>query len=209
LELPRAPVSTSEFWDSLYAGGDDGWELGAPAPPLTAWLDAGGAFFARAAGPARLAVLGCGRGHDARLLAARGHRVWGFDFAAATIAEAARAAAAEGVEVTFERRDIFTLAGDYAGFFDGVWEYTCFCAIDPARRQEYARLVHAVLRPGGLLLACFYPVREGSDGPPFPVSREAIEGVLADGFRLRSAARPSQSIERRRGLEWLVEAERT
>jgi hypothetical protein len=110
--------------------------------------------------------------------------------------------------VRFEQRDIFTLADDYTGFFDGVWEYTCFCAIDPARREEYARLVHAVLRPGGTLLACFYPVREGKDGPPFPVSREAIDRALTGGFRIRSAGLAPRSVERRRGLEWLVEAER-
>jgi SAM-dependent methyltransferase len=153
-------------------------------------------------------VPGAGRGHDARLLAARGHRVWAFDFAPAAIAEARRLTAAAGLEVRIEQRDIFTLADDYTACFDAVWEHTCFCAIDPARRAEYARLVHALLRPGGTLLACFYPLREGTDGPPFPVSRDAIDRVLADGFRIRSAGPPSRSVERRRGLEWLVEAER-
>ncbi len=208
--LARPPVSTPQFWEGLYAVGEDAWELGAPAPPLAAWLDGGGTFPSRVPGePARVAVPGAGRGHDARLLAARGYRVWGFDFATAAIAEATRLAAAEGVAVRFERRDIFTLAEDYAGFFDGVWEYTCFCAIDPARRGEYVRLVQSVLRPGGTLIACFYPLREGTDGPPFPVSLEDIErGLTAARFRIRSAAPPSLSSERRRGLEWLVEAER-
>jgi SAM-dependent methyltransferase len=202
-------VSTPGFWEGLYAGGNDGWELGGPAPPLAAWLDAGGAFAPAAPGDAaRVAVPGAGRGHDARLLARRGYRVWGFDFAPAAVAEAARLAAAEGVAVAFEQRDIFTLAGDYAGRFDGVWEYTCFCAIDPARREEYARLVHALLRPGGTLLGCFYPLREGADGPPFPVSREGIERALAPWFSIVESGPPAGSVERRRGLEWLVRAER-
>ena len=109
---------------------------------------------------------GAGRGHDARLLARRGYRVWGFDWAPTAIEEARRLAAADGVDPTFEARDIFTLAETHGGFFDGVWEYTCFCAIDPARRQEYIRVIRTLLRPGGLLLACFYPLREGTDGPP-------------------------------------------
>ena len=151
---------------------------------------------------------GAGRGHDARLLARRGYRVWGFDWAPTAIEEATRLAAADGVDPTFEARDIFTLAETHGGFFDGVWEYTCFCAIDPARRQEYIRVIRTLLRPGGLLLACFYPLREGTDGPPFPVSREEIERVLAPGFVVRSAHAPARSVERRRGLEWLVLAER-
>jgi methyl halide transferase len=112
------------------------------------------------------------------------------------------------VDPTFETRDVFTLAETHGGLFDGVWEYTCFCAIDPARRQEYIRVIRTLLRPGGLLLACFYPLREGTDGPPFPVSRQEIERVLAPGFVVRSAQAPARSVERRRGLEWLVLAER-
>jgi len=158
--------------------------------------------------PARVAVLGCGRGHDARLFASRGYRVWGFDFATAAIDDARRLAAAAGLAIAFEQRDIFTLGADYAGTFDGIWEYTCFCAIGPARRDEYASLVRTLLRPGGTLLACFYPLREGTDGPPFPVSRQAIDRFLALDFRVGSSGPPARSAERRRGLEWLVEAER-
>jgi len=157
---------------------------------------------------AHVAVPGAGRGHDARLLARRGYRVTAFDFADAAVTEARRLAAADGVDVAVERRDVFTLDLDYAGAFDGVWEYTCFCAIDPARRMEYARVLHAILRPGGLLLACFYPLREGTDGPPFPVSRDDIDRALAGRFRVLRAGPPGRSVERRRELEWLVEARR-
>jgi hypothetical protein len=207
--IDRAPVSTPAFWDELYAGGKDGWELGAAAPPLVAWLDAGRRFARRDdAGAARVAVPGAGRGHDARLLARHGHRVWGFDFADAAVDQARALARQEGVAVTYEQRDIFTLAAEYPGFFDAVWEYTCFCAIDPARRDEYARTIHAILRPGGTLLACFFPLRDGEDGPPFPVSREEIERVLAERFRVVESGPPVSSVEQRRGLEWLVRAER-
>ena len=255
MESHRPPVSTAGFWDGLYAEGQDGWDLGEPAPALVDWLDAGGRFEPggdsgsvrpRAAEPrglsadwgsagaisgppqmkslaevdgsqpaprnaaalARVAVPGAGRGHDARLLARRGHRVTAFDFSEVAVAEARRLAAAEAVELTVERRDVFTLPRDHAGAFDGVWEYTCFCAIDPDRRDEYARVLHAILRPGGLLLACFFPLRDGTDGPPFPVSRDDIERVLAGRFTVLEARPPARSVERRRGLEWLVRARR-
>ena len=209
MEDAREPVSTSTFWQALYDAGHDGWELGAPAPALADWLDDGGAFPSPESGtPARVAVPGAGRGHDARLLARRGYRVSGFDWAPSAIADASRLAAADGVDVAFEAHDVFTLATPYAGAFDGVWEYTCFCAIDPARRDEYIRVMHAILRPGGLLVACFYPLRGGAGGPPFPVARDEIEARLAGAFRIRSAAVPRRSPDQRRGLEWLVVAER-
>ncbi len=200
----RAPVSTAAFWDGLYASSQDGWELGEPAPALVQRLEAGLPL----PSGARVAVLGAGRGHDARLLARRGYQVTGFDFAEAAVREARRLAKEEGVRVAFEQRDVFSLAADYGGAFDAVWEYTCFCAIDPARRGEYVDVLRDVLRPGGLLLGCFYPLREGTDGPPFPVSREGVEAALAPRFDLLESAPPAASPERRRGLEWLILARR-
>src|SRR5207244_655289 len=79
----------------------------------------------------------------------------------------------------FEQRDIFTLGRDYANAFDGVWEYTCFCAIDPARRAEYVRTMAVIVRPGGWLLACFYPIRRGGGGPPFPMARSEVRRLFA------------------------------
>jgi SAM-dependent methyltransferase len=153
-------------------------------------------------------VPGAGRAHDARLLARRGYRVTAFDFAEAAVAEARRLAAAEDVDMAVEQRDVFTLGREHREAFDGVWEYTCFCAIDPGRRAEYADVLHAILRPGGLLLACFYPLREGEEGPPFPVSRADIERALAGRFVVLTESAPARSVERRRGLEWLVLARR-
>ena len=202
-------MSAPPFWDDLYARGQDGWDLGAPSPPLVGWLAQGGRFPGADDGRAAcVAVPGCGRGHDVRLLARAGYRVTGFDFADASLDEARALARADGVEAAFEQRDIFTLAGDHRGAFDGLWEYTCFCAIDPGRREDYARLVHALLRPGGILLGCFFPLREGTDGPPFPVSRLEIERVLAPWFEVLEAGPPADSVEQRRGLEWLVRARR-
>jgi SAM-dependent methyltransferase len=154
--------------------------------------------------PGRVAVPGCGRGHDARLLARQGHAVRGFDFAEAAIREARALAAGAGVDVAFEERDVFGLAADHAGAFDGVWEYTSFCAVDPARRAEYVEVVRAILRPGGWLLACFFPVREGSGGPPFPATRAELERLWTPAFRVVEAYAPTASAPGRQGLEWLV-----
>jgi len=200
----RAPVSTPGFWDRLYAASQDGWELGAPAPSLVARLEAG----IPVAPGAHFAVPGAGRGHDARLLARRGYAVTAFDFAEAAITDARTLAEQDGVRVAFQQRDVFGLGTDFAAAFDAAWEYTCFCAIDPDRRQEYARVLRDILKPGGVLLACFYPLKDGSDGPPFPVSRVGIEATLSPHFDILEAGPPAASPERRQGLEWLVTGRR-
>ncbi|MBI4561998.1 MAG: methyltransferase domain-containing protein [Candidatus Rokubacteria bacterium] len=193
-------VNDPAFWETLYARGDDGWELGRPAPPLEEYL--------RRHRPLKgnVGVLGCGRGHDARLLTRLGYGVWGFDFADRAIGEAQSLAKQEGLEITFEQRDIFDLATEYQGFFDGVWEYTCFCAIDPSRRSEYVRLVRTILKPEGWLLACFYPLREGTDGPPFPATEPEIRRLFTPDFTLLETYVPTASVERRAALEWMVMA---
>ena len=109
-----ARVSTADFWDGLYATGGDGWELGQPATPLVDFVEQ------TPPPPGRVAVLGCGRGHDARFLATRGYEVVGYDFSSAALTAARALARREGVAVVFEQRDIFTLGREAAHAFDGV-----------------------------------------------------------------------------------------
>jgi SAM-dependent methyltransferase len=196
-------VNAPDFWEGLYATGGDAWELGQPAPPLVDVVD-------RTPPPrGRVAVLGCGRGHDARFLAARGYDVTGYDFSPAAVRAARALARREAVEVKFEQRDIFTLGQDAAHAFDGVWEYTCYCAIDPVRRDEYVRTVAAIVRPGGWFLGCFFPLRAVSAGPPFAVSRAEVRRRFGPRFHIERAQPPLRSARGRQGREWLVYARRT
>jgi SAM-dependent methyltransferase len=198
-----AGVSAPTFWQDLYEQRQDGWEMGGPHPSLVHLVDT------TPPPRGRVAVPGCGRGHDARLLASRGYAVTGFDFADAAIEEARRLARAAGVAVTFEQRDIFGLGREYASAFDGVWEYTCYCAIEPRRRAEYLATVAAILKPGGWFLACFFPVRPWGGGPPFPVAKAEVRRLLAPRFRIERAGPPPRPVQRRAGQEWLVLATKT
>jgi SAM-dependent methyltransferase len=195
-------VSTPEFWEDVYARGGDGWELGAPAPPL---VD----FFATARlDGARVAVPGCGRGHDARFLASLGYDTVGFDFSPAALAAARALAARDGSGARFEQRDVFALGRELPNAFDGVWEYTSLCAIDPARRGEYVHVLRALVRPGGWLLACIFPLRAQTPGPPFKISRAEVRRLLSPAFRIERAFPPLRSVRPRQGREWMVFARR-
>jgi len=198
-----ADVSTPEFWETTYAEHRDGWELGGPHPSLVHVLDT------TPPPRGRVAVPGCGRGHDVRWLARRGYDAVGIDFSSAALDAARGLARLEGVDVTFEQRDLFTLGGDHTNAFDGLWEYTCFCAIDPRRRREYVDVVATILKPGGWLLACFFPIRPGRAGPPFPVTKAELRRLLAPRFRIEWAAPPPRPVPRRAGQEWMVLARKT
>ena len=195
-------VNDAVFWQNLYAQGGDRWELGRPNPTLEAHL-------ARRPQPAGVvAVPGCGRGHDARLLSRHGHRVLAFDFVADTLRVARQLAVRDGVDVRFEERDVFELGAVYPAYFDGVWEYTCFCAIDPRRRAEYVDVLARTLKPGGWLLACFFPMGEKPGGPPFAVNEAEVRTLLAPQFELVEDYVPSTSPDGRQGREWTVLARR-
>jgi SAM-dependent methyltransferase len=191
-------VSAVEFWEDLYARGGDGWEMGRPAPPLVDFIET------TPPPRGRVAVPGCGRGHDARFLARHGYDVTGFDFSPAAVAAASKLARAEALAVRFEQRDVFGLPADSMHAFDGVWEYTCYCAIDPRRRDAYVETLARILRPGGWLLACFFPLRTVAAGPPFPVARAEITRRLARHFRVARAFAPIRSARGRQGREWVV-----
>jgi SAM-dependent methyltransferase len=185
--------SEREFWEQRYAGGDDRWELGRAAPPLARWL----ADHPPRAG-ARALVVGCGRGHEARLLARAGARVTAIDFAAAAIADAR--AVEPQLAIDYRVQDLFTLEGER---FELVVEHTCFCAIDPARRAEYARVIRSVLDDDGALVALFFTHRRPG-GPPFGVSRDELHAIFSDRFAFAHEETPRDSVAARAGEELLA-----
>ncbi len=195
-------VSHPAFWEDLYRRRGDGWELGGPAPALVEFVEA------TPPSRGRVAVPGCGRGHDARYLAGRGYAAIGFDFADDAIRDARALEAQERSGATFEQRDLFTMGTNHEAEFDGVWEYTCFCAIDPARRAQYVQVIRQILKPGGWFLACFYPIRPGKGGPPFPIARSEVRRLFEPAFRFERTFSPVRSVQRRSPQEWMVFARR-
>jgi cyclopropane fatty-acyl-phospholipid synthase-like methyltransferase len=188
------PVGRASYWEKRYAAAEDGWELGGASPPLGARRGRG------------VLAPRCGRGHEVRLLAERGFDAVGVDFAPSAVREARALAAATGVGgARFERRDLFALPRSWDGTFDLAFEQTCFCAIDPSRRDDYARALHGLLRPGGLLVGLFYVIRP-DEGPPFGTTpAEVRRRFVASGlFVLERARVAAESVAARQGREWLA-----
>ena len=164
-------------WEKRYQAGDMPWEKGAPSPGLLEYL---------AANPppqGRILVPGCGFGHDVRALSHAGSEVVGIDIAPSAIRGATARPAVAGEK--YMLADLFDLPPEMRGSFDWVCEHTCFCAIDPARRADYARAVAGALKPAGALLAIFYldPGNE-DDGPPYGVTLPELDTLFGGAFTL-------------------------
>jgi methyl halide transferase len=191
-------VNSPEKWDVNYEQGTDGWDLGRPTPVFQRLLRT------QRLSPGRMIVLGAGRGHDAREFARHGFQVTAVDFSSQAAREMHRLASPEA-PVEILQHDIFALPAALNHSFDYVLEYTCFCAIDPSRRAEYADLVTRLLKPGGMYIDLAFPLDGRKGGPPFAVSAaEVLDLFRGRGFQLLSREKPVDSISSRRNAEELL-----
>uniref|UniRef100_A0A832H0Z7 Methyltransferase domain-containing protein n=1 Tax=Oscillatoriales cyanobacterium SpSt-402 TaxID=2282168 RepID=A0A832H0Z7_9CYAN len=189
---------TAEAWEQRYQEGRDRWDLGCPAPPFIHLLAS-----AQAPKPGRIAVLGCGSGHDGMLFAAAGFDVIGFDFAPSAIARARASAKTRELNAQFLQRNIFELETEFLHSFDYVLEHTCFCAIDATLRLQYVQVVKSLLRPNGQLIALFF-THNRADGPPFSVKPQVILDLFSPDFDIVLFKPAKDSIARRQGEEHLA-----
>lgn len=134
----------SNDYDALYATTPDA--LGPPSPEIVS-------FFDKLEKPAaRILDLGCGQGRDALFLARLGHRVTAVDLSPAGVADVARVAEAEGLEIMAEVADIRDYAPERA--FDVVLIDRTLHMLGRADRVAVlARLLGHVMPGGWLLIA--------------------------------------------------------
>jgi methyl halide transferase len=193
-------VNSPRKWEADYERKSDGWDVGGPTPIFKRLA----LRLRRQLIPGRMIVLGAGRGHDAREFARNGFQVTAVDFASQAVREMHRLASPEA-PVEILEHDIFTLPETLNHSFDYVLEYTCFCAIDPKRRAEYADLVTRLLKPNGIYIDLAFPLDGRKGGPPFAVSSAEILDLFQKlGFKLLSREVPADSIPARRGAEELL-----
>src|SRR5262245_35746771 len=191
-------VNSPDKWEADYQRGTDGWDLGGPTP-----------VFKRLASskrfkPGRMIVLGAGRGHDAREFSHHGFDVTAVDFSPYA-AEQMRRLADPNAPIAILQHDIFTLPHHLDNSFDYLLEYTCFCAIDPKRRGEYADLVQRLLKPNGIYIDLAFPLDNRKGGPPYAVTESEILDLFESrSFRLISREKPADSVKPRRQAEELL-----
>lgn len=171
---------TVDFWQDRFASGTTPWDRGAPSPQLQAWLADGSL---RAAG-LRVAVPGCGSGHEVAVLAQAGFDVTALDYAAHAVTLTRERLAAQSLQAQVLQADV--LAWQPLAPLDAVYEQTCLCALHPDQWTAYAAQLHAWLRPGGTLFALFMQARRESaaegriEGPPYHMDINAVRALFPE-----------------------------
>jgi SAM-dependent methyltransferase len=174
------PGPTVDFWQQRFASGSTPWDRGAPSPQLQAWLADGRL---RAAGP-RIAVPGCGSGHEVAALAQAGFEVIGLDYAPGAVSLARQQLAAQGLAAEVVQADVLQWQPEAP--LDAVYEQTCLCALHPDHWVGYAKQLHGWLRPGGSLFALLMQVRRDGaaqglvEGPPYHLDINAVRALFPE-----------------------------
>lgn len=194
------------YWEGRYQDNLTTWDIGEPAPPLVDFLTS-----PQAPTSGKVFVPGCGRGHEALYLAGHGFEVLGLDFAPSAVEYCRQQARERGLSdlARFEQHDLFHLPPSFNSAFDYAVEHTCFCAIDPALRPNYAQVIHDILKPGGKLWAIFWAHnREG--GPPYRTSAPEIRNLFSPLFEIEQLETARRWYPSRKGDElWGILAKKS
>lgn len=190
-----APVD----WEDAWKSGVIPWDEGQSPPALRRLLAEG------RVPPGRVFVPGCGAGYDLATLADVDREVIGLD-----LSDDARVAFLESYrdlpgEVTYEVGDFFTYKPTRG--FDFVWDYTFFCALDPAQREQWAAIMARLVKPNGILATLLFPYADpipDASGPPWPINTDLVRGLIADAFQLLGVTEAEHTHSGREGKERLA-----
>lgn len=164
------------FWQQRFDTGQLPWDRGEPNPQLARWLGE------EALTPGRVAVPGCGTGHEVVALARAGFDVTALDYAPGAVEATRQRLRQAGLTATVTEVDV--LAWQPTAPLDAVYEQTCLCALHPDHWVVYAAQLQRWLRPGGkLAVLAMQAPREGAregriEGPPYHIDIHALRALL-------------------------------
>lgn len=195
-------VEKERYWSQIYESEPNpGWNLGDAAEALKDMLPR------LKISRSRILVLGCGEGHDAAFFAQAGHVVTAVDISPQAI-ERAKKNYGHLENLHFVEADLFKLPRDFDQAFDVVFEHTCYCAINPAKRQDLVKVWNRVLVNGGHLMGVFFAF-EKRQGPPYGGTEWELRQRLKSSYHPIFWGRWQKSVPRRQGKELFIYCKKT
>ena len=191
-----------DFWEKLYHDGKDEWDLKGVTPALNS-------FFESEDCPkeGRVLVPGAGKGHDAEAWALKGYETLAVDFCP-TAVDSLDSLSRKYENFKAVDEDLFELDPKKLGQFEIIYEYCCFSAIHPGRRDEYFEVWYKMLKDDGLIISIFYPINPGStmEGPPHTTTEGELMARMGGIFDVVKRIPITNSANGREGQEeiWLL-----
>ena len=192
-------ILSAKFWDDCYTNDNIGWDLGSVTPVFKNWCD-------KLQKKYSIFVPGAGNGYDPLYFASKGHTVTAVDFSKKAVNQMLNQAHLNKININIINEDIFNLNQSLFNQFDYIIEYTCFCAIDRARRFDYIAIMNNLLKKNGELIGLFFPilknVKEG--GPPYSVNIDKVIDQFSNYFDVLESIKHPLSIKSRVGNEQYI-----
>lgn len=193
-------VNHAEFWEKRYEAGEIQWDIGYISTPIHDYIDN---LIAKGVDKnSHILIPGAGNAYEAEHLHEEGFtNVIVVDFAAEALARLANKYP-DFPREHLVQADFFTLSPETYQF-DYVIEQTFFCAIDPSRREDYAKHMQALLKPTGELFGVLFD-QDFKQSPPFGGHLAEYQALFTRYFTIKTMEPCYNSIPPRQGSELFV-----
>lgn len=169
---PASEDRSAIDWEQRFLDDDAPWERAGVHPAFEGWRAEG--LFKPGL---RVYAPGCGRSAEPEAFARLGLEVTATDLSPTAVSWQRARFAETGLNGVFLEADGLSWRPEAP--FDLLYEQTFLCAIHPHKRDAYADMAHAVLKPGGRLLALFMQKQERG-GPPYGCDLSDMRALFPD-----------------------------
>lgn len=184
-----------EYWDAQWQNKTTGWDIGYASPAIAEYM----AQYENK--NAALLIPGCGNAYEADFLLHHG-------FTNITLIDIAPKAV-ENLQQKFKsRKEINILCEDFfqhKGQYEVMIEQTFFCAIPPAKRNEYAKQAASLLNKNGKIIGLLFDKKFEQQGPPFGGCPCEYKPVFEPYFHIAKMEECYNSIPQRAGSEVFIQ----
>ena len=184
-------INTEQYWEQRYKNKDTGWDMKSVSPALKAYFDQ------RNNKQLQILIPGAGNAYEAEYLFLNEFENVFVTDIAKTPLENLRERVPDFPESHLWQSNIFDIEGE----FDLIIEQTFFCALPPQLRREYAKKMHALLKPEGKLTGLLFDFPLTKDGPPFGGSKSEYLNYFEPLFEIKTFERCHNSHPKRQGKE--------
>jgi len=144
------------FWNNRWINNETGWDVGYATPAISTYLQQ------YTNKDAAILIPGCGNAHEADFLLESG-------FKNITLIDIAPSAV-KSLQQKYDSPSITIICGDFFEHqhqYDLIIEQTFFCALAPAKRNQYAKKTASLLNKNGKLIGVLFNKDFEKQGPPF------------------------------------------
>ena len=195
-------VNDSLFWDNKYKKNEFSWDTGTTTPYFVNWSKS-----VKNKQSKNILIPGCGISQDVIYLSKCGFNVYACDFSNTAIKALSFSNKQNHTNVKLIHKDFFDLINEYNSYFDYILEYTFYCAINPSKRKLYVQNCSKLLKRSGMFIGIMLPIGNElvASNPPFEVTLNELKDNFSTFFDTDKIYPNNLSIEKRKGIEYIVE----